>query len=178
MDESDFEKLNGKVKLRRTYTKVFPYKSQYPIETLGEFRTDIKCKTNNGRKSLSNILIHVVKRNGNFGESLLSFQTAEDLGLVQIIKQVMGQTATDKLVSEYNDLFTGLGKMTDFQVKLHIDETVQPVAQPHRRIPFHIRKKVEKKIAEMEAADIIEKVDEATPTPVHLFWVLCIFLFS
>ncbi|XP_006821563.1 uncharacterized protein LOC100367779 [Saccoglossus kowalevskii] len=114
MDESDFEKLNGKVKLRRTYTKVFPYKSQYPIETLGEFRTDIKCKTNNGRKSLSNILVHVVKRNGNFGESLLSFQTAEDLGLVQIIKQVGGQTVTDKLVSEYNDLFTGLGKMTDF----------------------------------------------------------------
>ncbi|XP_006820467.1 uncharacterized protein LOC102802312 [Saccoglossus kowalevskii] len=141
MDESNFEKLNGKVKLKQTHTKVFPYKSQYPIKTLGEFRTYIICKTNTGRKSLSNILIHVVKCNANFGKSLLSFQTAEDLGL---IKQVRGQSETDKLVSEYNDLFTGLGKITDFQLKLHIDETVQPVTQPHHPIPFHIREKVEK----------------------------------
>ena len=30
---------------------------------------------------------------------------------------------------------------------------------PHRRIPFHVRKKVEKKLEELEKLDIIEKVE-------------------
>ena len=46
---------------------------------------------------------------------------------------------------------------------MHIDESVRPVIQPHRRIPFHLRQKVEKELANMEAMDIIEKVEGPTP---------------
>ena len=31
-------------------------------------------------------------------------------------------------------------------MKLHIDESVKPTAQPHRRIPFHMRKKVKNRL--------------------------------
>jgi hypothetical protein len=34
--------------------------------------------------------------------------------------------------------------MKGTKVKLYIDSNVQPVTQPHRRIPFHLRKQVEK----------------------------------
>ena len=47
-------------------------------------------------------------------------------------------------------------------VKLHVDEDVKPVAQKHRRVPFHLRDKVEAEITRLEEADIIEKVDFAT----------------
>ena len=43
-------------------------------------------------------------------------------------------------------------------------ETVAPVAQPQRRIPFHLRQKVENEIKKLEHDYIIEKIPENTPT--------------
>ena len=53
--------------------------------------------------------------------------------------------------------------MKDFAVKLHIDETVVPVAQKVRLMSFSIRKRVAKKIHELLEKDIIEKVEGPTP---------------
>ena len=46
---------------------------------------------------------------------------------------------------------------------LHVDESVKPVAQPHRRVPFHVRKQVEEKLKQLENDDIIERVEGPTP---------------
>ena len=70
------------------------------------------------------------------------------------------------MINTFSDsLFSGkIGKLTDYEVQLKIDETVRPVAQRERRIPFALRKKVNKKLAQLEAAGIIEDVtNEATP---------------
>lgn len=48
-------------------------------------------------------------------------------------------------------------------MKIHVDENVKPVIQPHRRIPFHIRKQVEAELDRLKKLDIIEKVDGPTP---------------
>ena len=48
-------------------------------------------------------------------------------------------------------------------VKLHIDDSVPPVAKPHRRIPINLREKVEEKLRQLEKDDMIEKVDGPTP---------------
>ena len=42
-------------------------------------------------------------------------------------------------------------------MKLHIGESVKPTAQPHRRIPFHMRKKVKKNF-NFSKTDVIENV--------------------
>jgi hypothetical protein len=47
--------------------------------------------------------------------------------------------------------------------EIHIDKNIVPVTQPHRRIPFHLRKKVEDELKRLEELDIIEKVDGPTP---------------
>ncbi len=57
----------------------------------------------------------------------------------------------------------GLGKLKDRQVTLYINETVTPVAQPRRRVTFHLRQKVEDETNKLEQDDIIEKVPENTP---------------
>ena len=53
--------------------------------------------------------------------------------------------------------------MKDFQVELHIDSSVPPVTQPHRRIPFHLRKKLDAELDKLERQGIIEPVDGPTP---------------
>ena len=50
------------------------------------------------------------------------------------------------------------------EISLHVDPDVQPVQQPHRRIPFLVRKDVERELKIMVENDLIEKVDGgATP---------------
>jgi hypothetical protein len=50
-----------------------------------------------------------------------------------------------------------------FQVELHIDKYIKPITQPHRRIPFHIRQKVEQELQYLEENDIIENVEGPPP---------------
>ena len=73
-----------------------------------------------------------------------------------------GSNNVQNLVREYSNLLEGIGKLKDRDIKLHIDESVPPVAQPHRRIPFHLREKVETELSRLESLDITEKVDGAT----------------
>ena len=66
--------------------------------------------------------VHVIE--GKHG-SLLSFATASKLGLVDV---KVNNVATDSnLIEQYPSVFQGIGKLKNFQVKLHIDETVPPL---------------------------------------------------
>lgn len=60
-------------------------------------------------------------------------------------------------------MFEGVGKLTDYQLVVHTDPSVVPVAQPLRRTPFHVRKDIEKKLKVLQDLDIIEDVDGTTP---------------
>ena len=68
-----------------------------------------------------------------------------------------------QLVEEYEDLFTGLDKLKDYQVHLHINKDVQPSAQPHRRVPFHVRKQLEEQLEIDERNGVIERVQGPIP---------------
>lgn len=65
--------------------------------------------------------------------------------------------------NKHPELLEGVGKLKNFQVKLHINEDIQPVAQKHRRIPFHLRKTVENEINHLLSQDIIEPTTGPTP---------------
>ena len=49
----------------------------------------------------------------------------------------------------FSELTSDIGEYKRAPVKIHIDESVKPVAQPHRRIPFHVRKQVEEKLDQL-----------------------------
>jgi len=59
-------------------------------------------------------------------------------------------------------VFTGVGKLKDFELKLHVDPNVLPVAQKLRRVPFALRDKVKAKIDELLEGDMIERVEGPT----------------
>ena len=57
----------------------------------------------------------------------------------------------------------GLGKLKNYQIKLHIDENVPPVAQPHKSVPFHVRKQLEEQLRRDEELGGIERIEGPTP---------------
>ena len=62
------------------------------------------------------------------------------------------------ILDQHADVFSGIGKLKNFQLKLHVNPDITPVQQPIRRIPFHTRKKVEVELERLQRLDIIEPV--------------------
>lgn len=83
------------------------------------------------------------------------------LDIVPCIASV--STNQEVLCNRYSEIFDEIGKLKDVKVKIHVDEKVKPVIQPHRRVPFHTRKKLQAEIVRLEKLDIIETVDGPTP---------------
>ena len=59
------------------------------------------------------------------------------------------------IVKNFADVFSGVGKLKIFQLKLHVNKDV---AQPVRRLLFDLRDKVDRKLDELLKEDIIEEV--------------------
>ena len=117
------------------------------------------------------------------GGCLLSSNTAQELGFISLHFHTLRRSKTrtkdhmeqvkveDPKVSEilhqFSDRFTGLGKLKGKQIKLSIDQTVKPVAQQQRRVPFHLKEQVEVELRNLESQDIIERIPESE----HTDWV-------
>jgi len=104
-------------------------------------------------------VFHTIK---GTSETLISYETAVELGIVPVINSVKYCDYAE-LCDKYKSVFTGHGKLKDKQIKFHIDENVVPSSQPARRIPFHVREQVEQELDRLEELDVIEKVDGPTP---------------
>jgi hypothetical protein len=71
---------------------------------------------------------------------------------------------------DFGDLFQGVGKLKNYQLKLQTDPKLKPEEQPMRRIPFNLREPLERETSKLVGHQIIEKVDGYSPqiSPVHL----------
>ncbi|KAJ7993992.1 hypothetical protein DPEC_G00261320 [Dallia pectoralis] len=138
--------------------KIFPYGNTKPLPITGAFT----CSTEtDNRQTLAKF--YVMEGDSC---SLLGYNTAKELGLIKIINTVSAstsQTVADELVQKYSEQFEGIGMLKHFQVMLHINTDIQPTCQPHRRVPFHIRQKVEEELKRLENDDVIETVTGPTP---------------
>ena len=122
----------------------------------GKFTTTVKS-----RRKITVATIYVTEANGG---GLLSAETAEELGLISLHlntvhttpQQAPPQFATvrDKgvkaIVQNHAKVFSGLGRMKHHQVELIIDKNVSPLAEQQRRIPFHLRAKVDNELNSTE----------------------------
>ena len=70
---------------------------------------------------------------------------------------------SERLIREYPQLLQGVGKLINFKTKIHTDDSVQPVALPQSRVPFHVRQRVTAEEQRLEDLDIIEHVSRPTP---------------
>ena len=109
----------------------------------------------------------------------MSFTAAKNLGLISLhIDCINNQnkdggsdnaTENDDQLNDtlngYAHVFRGLGKLKDSKICLNIDESITPVALTQRRLPFHIRDRVDKALDQLLEDDVIEQVPENQPTP-------------
>ena len=70
---------------------------------------------------------------------------------------------TEMIKNKFPEVFDSAGDLKDRQITLHVDPTIQPVAQSGRRLPFLMRPKVKKEILRLINVDEIEEVTEPTP---------------
>lgn len=150
IDESSFNHLKTKPQLHKSKAHIVAYGAQEAVQCLGTF----SCRVRIGNAHTQAQFYVTRGSDGN----LLGCETARALKAITI-NQVRIE------LEKHSKLFTGVGKLKDQTIKLHVDPSVSPTAIPHRRVPFHLRKKVEDKLAELEQEDIIEKVDGDAPTP-------------
>ena len=157
LDETTFQKFQVKPKLSKTDTKVFTYGSNTNFPLLGKFIGTLETT-----HKITTAIIYVTK--GSSG-CLLCYDSAVELQVIPEISMfTSGSSKAEQLCQTYSSIFEGIGKLKDVEVDLHIDPNAQPVQQPHRRIPFHVRKDVEKELKSMMDNDLIEEVDGgATP---------------
>ena len=67
----------------------------------------------------------------------------------------------ESILTEYADVFEGLGKM---EGKLHfeVDETVQPSVMPPRRVPIAVKGKLKSELQRLEDKGVIKKITVPT----------------
>ncbi|XP_046858634.1 uncharacterized protein K02A2.6-like [Xenia sp. Carnegie-2017] len=166
IDKKTFRKFRN-TELEPTSVKAYPFNSKTPVKMEGKFRVLAESK-----HKFTVATIYVTSDDGG---CLLSSETAQELGLVSINLNKINtspenSTLTTKdtklhhILDKHAPVFDGLGKLKNKQIRLAIDDSVLPVAQPQRRTPFHLRLKVESEIHRLENDDIIEKIPEGMPT--------------
>ena len=162
IDNGTYESLSKStnIQLYPTKTKIFCYNSDTPLKLRGVFYTNASYGSNH---QLARIF---VADNKNAG-CILGRETAIDLGVLNLKEVVNSVTNNDSeinnIITEYKDVFQGLGKMKNIKISFDINENIPPVSQHLRKIPYHMRKKVETKIKELMDLDIIEPVVGTTP---------------
>ena len=135
--------------------KLYAYGSKKPLKVSGTFSGLTKVAE-------SEVQAEFVVIDGE-GEALLGRETALQLGVLKLGAPVYTVQSKEVIMSDYKGVFDGVGKLKDYQVKLHVNPVVPPVAQPVRRTPFSLRNKVKEKVEELVNMDIIEPVEGLTP---------------
>ena len=82
------------------------------------------------------------------GRTLLGRRTAKKLNVLDAgpenipnICSIVEEGCDQNIQESYADTLTGVGKLKDYYLKLHINKDVKPVGQQVRRLPFGLRDK-------------------------------------
>lgn len=134
------------------------YGNSKPLNVIGKFSADVEAKCN--EKQLSDCKFLVIAEHA---KTILGLESATKLGLLKIGEQVNQVKSNVDWGRLYPTVFkeddNKLEKLKGIQVKIPIDETVKPVAQNLRRVPYNLKSKVEEQINKLLEADIIEAVE-------------------
>lgn len=145
-----------KCKSYLTSKRVYAYGQEKPLTIAGGFSTTVRA----GSKMASTEFLVIEEK----GKALLCKQTSMDLGILCINKPLNHEVYnvhmdSTSILKEFPECFEGIGKLKDYQLHIPVDNTVQPVVQGLRRVPYNLREKLDKKLDELESLDIIEKVE-------------------
>ena len=151
IDMSTFQaKFKGQVKVYPTNVKIHTYGSKEPLRLHGVF---YPCLTYNSNRKIGRVIIVESMDAG----CILSKNSSVTLGLLAVKESVnVVSSSTESIINKFPEVFTGLGKLKDYKLKLYVDKTVPPVIQPARKEPYHKRVKIGEAIDKLLADGVIE----------------------
>jgi hypothetical protein len=124
LDQKTHDRIGAPKLTREKNPNLLQYGGGSSIKVMGQCKLTVETK-----HSINYNTFYVVE--GNYG-SLLGYPLTTTLGLVKIINQV------SDLRTKYPKFFEGIGKYKGAPIKLHINESIRPVEERHRRTPFHL----------------------------------------
>jgi len=68
-----------------------------------------------------------------------------------------------EFISCHSQSLEGVGKLQNYEVQLHINPEIQPVAQNARQVPYGLRDKVANELQNLLKQGIIEPAEGPTP---------------
>ena len=154
MAQELFHTIPDKPSLRQTKVLVYAFGNDSPLPLAGMFMANITHE-----KQTTKTKVYVTTAGSGV---LISCKTVEELKLIHFTFRVH-LTSLEDTLEQYPSIFSGIGCLKHKEVRLHIDQSIQPVALRHRRVVFHLRPKVEAELRKLEEAGIIEKVEGPTP---------------
>ena len=83
------------------------------------------------------------------GKVLPGRETVLQLGVLKLDVPVYVLQSKEEIMSDNKKVFDGVGKPNEYQVKLHVNPNVPPVAQPIRHTLFSLCDKAKKKVEEV-----------------------------
>jgi len=129
-------------------------KNKRTARMLATARTDHSIPLNKSPLSESSVVLSLY---GDF-----KVKPEGTLNLVRRVKSAAQVALTkEEVAEEFPDVFTGLG-CTAGSYHIELDDTVQPVTHPLRRMPYRLLEKPTKKLEELEEKDFIQKLDRPT----------------
>jgi len=172
MNEHKFEKLQSalekEITLQPTDNQLYAFAQKELVPLIGCFDAEIEG-VNTRKKTMTRSL---VAKGITKSPPLLSLDTSVKLGLLRVTNATQekakqpaeshtGTSPTEpvvsKLMSEYHDVFSDLGKHKHIKAKLIVDESIQPVAHKQRRI--HAQEELK-----LKEQGVIEAVPNNQPT--------------
>lgn len=146
--------------------KIKPYNSM-PINVQGEAR----CAVSFGSSSIP-VVWHIISGSC---EPILAGLAAVQLGIIQFNSKpgtfqpvlMMGNNKAQDIqdcLAGYPENFTGIGKLKNYKVKLHVNKD-KPVHVPPRSMPYHLKDRANQLIMEMIDQDVIEEHPPNEPAP-------------
>ena len=153
----DFIKVGLLDQLEKPFISLTSY-SGHKIPTLGLI--DLNCCYSGIKRILP---FNIVDIHGS--QYILSLSGAVQL---QIVKNsglnnnhISTSSSINDLVTKYNKVFVGLGKVKT-ECKITLEDNAVPKICTARKVPFALKEKVRSKLNEMEQMGIIEKVSVPT----------------
>lgn len=126
IDQKTWEELKQKgvkCKSEKPNQKPYPYGTSEPLDTLGKFMALV----NLAGKDVTAELIVIC----NEGRPIMGRKTAMEFDVLRLGPHI-NAVSTPDLVDKYKACFKGVGKLTDYQVKIRVNKEVNPVVHHPR----------------------------------------------
>lgn len=149
-----FNSLKQGVTLQSSTSRIFAYGAWTQLPILRRFSVTLESH----QKFHCTIVYIVEGRSG----CLFSYKSASALSFIQLLINHMegkDRPIYKQLIKEFSTVFYAIDVLKDYEVNLDIHSSVPPVAQPARRIPFHLRKNVEEELCQLDHQGIIKKME-------------------